>query len=59
MRKHYEGENRTYIIQKTQKKTFWYDYTEYHLYVDGKYFKTIVKQQKYRYSRIWETKWYI
>ncbi len=58
MRKYYEGENRTYIIQKTQKKTFWYDYTEYHLYVDGQYLQTMVKQQKYRYSSIVETKWY-
>ena len=59
MRKNYEGENRTYIIQKTQKKTFWYDYTEYHLYVDGQYLQTMVKQQKYRYSSIVETKWCI
>ena len=58
MRKYYEGENRTYIIQKTQKKTFWYDYTEYHLYVDEQYLQTMVKQQKYRYSSIVETKWY-
>ena len=58
MRQHYEGENRSYTIQKQEKNTFWYDYIEYHLYVDGQYFQTLVKQQKYRYSSIVETKWY-
>ena len=58
MRKYYEGDNRTYIIQKTQKKTFWYNYTEYHLYVDGQYLQTMVKQQKYRYSSLIETRWH-
>jgi len=58
MRRHFEGENRSYMVQRQNKKTFWYDYTEYHLYVDKQYFQTIVKQQKYRYSSIVETKWY-
>ena len=57
MRERYEGENKTYSVIKEEKHTFWYDYTEYYLCVDGNKEKILVKQQKYRYSSIVETEW--
>ena len=57
MRERYEGENKAYSVIKEEKHTFWYDYTEYYLCVDGKREKMLAKQQKYRYSSIVETEW--
>lgn len=57
MRERYEGENKAYSVIKEEKHTFWYDYTEYYLCVDGNKEKILVKQQKYRYSSIVETEW--
>ena len=57
MREKYEGENKVYSLSKEEKHTFWYDYTEYYLCVDGKREKMLAKQQKYRYSSIVETEW--
>ena len=57
MRERYEGENKAYSVIKEEKHTFWYDYTEYYLCVDGNKEKLLVKQQKYRYSSIVETEW--
>lgn len=57
MREKYAGENREYSVHKEEKHTFWYDYTEYYVCVDGKREKTLVKQQKYRYSSVVETTW--
>ncbi len=57
MREKYEGENKTYSVSKEEKHTFWYDYAEYYLYIDGNKEKILVKQQKYRYSSIVETTW--
>ena len=57
MREKYEGENKTYSVSKEEKHTFWYDYVEYYLCIDGNKEKILVKQQKYRYSSIVETEW--
>ena len=57
MREKYSGENREYSIHKEEKHTFWYDYTEYYLCIDGNKEEILVKQQKYRYSSVVETTW--
>ena len=53
----YDGENKIYSVSKEENHTFWYDYTEYYLCVDGNKEKILAKQQKYRYSSIVETEW--